>query len=144
MKTTGLTIRLAVELDAEQLQKLNLKFNGHGLTSVEEIQESIKNSNELIVIALMNEIYVGFICAQYYKSFCYPDFQGEITELYVREPYRGRGIATMLISFIEEELHNRGIRNVKVLTGNNNQKAIKTYLRSQYNKDDDLVLYKKL
>lgn len=142
MKTPSITIRLAVEFDAEQLQKLNCEFNGPELTSVDEIQESIKTSNEVIAVALMNEVYVGFICAQYFKSFCYCNFQGEITELYVREAYRGRGIAAKLISFVEKELHNRGVRDIKVLTGGDNHEAIKTYSRSQYVKDDDLVFYK--
>jgi len=144
MKTSNLTIRLVTEHDSAELQKLNYEFNGPGLISIEEINESLKFSNEIIAITLLNEVYVGFICAQFYKSFCYRDLQGEITELYVREAYRRRGVATQLISFAEEELRSRRVRKIKVLTGNNNQFAINTYIRSEYIKDDDLVLYKRL
>jgi ribosomal protein S18 acetylase RimI-like enzyme len=136
-------IRWATVDDATMLVKLNDEFNGIGMTE-KAVQESLKGTNELVALAIVEQRIVGFACAQYFRSFCYQDLYGEITELYINEVARGRGLATKLIDFLEEELRNRGVRQIKVITGCKNEVAIKTYERSQYIQDDDIILHKKL
>jgi GNAT superfamily N-acetyltransferase len=143
MKEENIHIRWANENDAEDLLKLNDAFNGVG-TSVEEVIDSLALSNELIALAVIDDQAVGFACAQYFKSFCYRVLQGEITEMYIAEVARRRGLATLLIAFIEEELKARGVTSVKILTGQSNERAIKTYEKSNYARTEEVLLQKKL
>ncbi|WP_433923263.1 N-acetyltransferase family protein [Paenibacillus taichungensis] len=143
MKEENIHIRWANENDAEDLLKLNDAFNGIG-TSVEEVIDSLVLSNELIALAVIDDQAVGFACAQYFKSFCYLALQGEITEMYIAEVARRRGLATLLIAFIEEELKARGVTSVKILTGQSNERAIKTYEKSNYARTEEVLLQKKL
>ncbi|KOY17406.1 GNAT family N-acetyltransferase [Paenibacillus xylanivorans] len=143
MKEEHIHIRWANATDAEELLKLNDAFNGVG-TSIEEVIDSLALSNELIALAVIDDQAVGFACAQYFKSFCYRGLQGEITEMYIAEAARRRGLATLLIAFIEEELRERGVTNVKILTGQRNEMAIKTYVKSNYARTEEVLLQKKL
>ncbi|HBU81628.1 MAG TPA: N-acetyltransferase [Paenibacillus sp.] len=143
MTEEKMDIRWANANDAEDLLKLNDAFNGVG-TSVDEVKDSLALSDELIALAVINDQAVGFACAQYFKSFCYRGFLGEITEMYITEVARRRGLATLLISFIEDELRARGVTNMKILTGQRNEMAIKTYEKSNYEKTEEVLLQKKL
>ena len=65
--------------------------------------------------------------------------------MYVSEHARRRGIASLLLAFIEEELRNRGVKSVKVTTGIQNEMAIKTYETNDYIKmQEHLEMNKKL
>lgn len=143
MKEENIDIRWANANDAEDLLNLNDAFNGVG-TSLEEVKDSLALSNELIALAVIDGQAVGFACAQLFKSFCYRGLQGEITEMYIAEVARRRGLATMLIAFIEEELSARGVTRVKILTGQRNEMAIKTYEKSNYTRTEEVLLQKKL
>src|SRR5690554_620 len=115
----GKYIRWANEDDSESLVTLNAEFNGAGCT-VSEIKHSLHKTNELIAMAIIEDVPVGFACAQYYKSFCYRDLQGEITKIYISEAARRKGLGLMLLLFLEQELQVRGVKDVKILTGRNN------------------------
>jgi ribosomal protein S18 acetylase RimI-like enzyme len=137
-------VRLATKNDAKELSRLNQEFNGGDRSHASEIIESLNKSTELIAVAVINDKVVGFACAQSFKSFCYQELQAEITEMYVEEASRRKGIASSLISFLEGNLQARGVKNIKVLTGRENNSAIKTYEICNYVKDDELVLHKRL
>lgn len=143
MKEKNIHIRWANTNDAADLVMLNDAFNGVGM-SIDEVKENLALTNELIALAVIDDLPVGFACAQYFKSFCYRGLQGEITELYITEDARGRGLATLLIVFLEEELRARDVTSVKVLTGKKNKIAIKTYERSRYSREEEVLLQKKL
>lgn len=64
--------------------------------------------------------------------------------MYIAEVARRRGLATLLIAFIEEELRERGVTSVKILTGQRNERAIKTYVKSNYARTEEVLLQKKL
>ncbi|GIP45388.1 hypothetical protein J45TS6_38470 [Paenibacillus sp. J45TS6] len=67
---SNIHLRWATAKDALDLVKLNNEFNGVGITE-EEVIENLSYSNELVALALMNNVPVGFACAQFYKSICY-------------------------------------------------------------------------
>lgn len=138
-----INIRPAEKDDAESLVKLNDEFNGVGIT-VTHVTESIKNSNELIAIAEYDDSIVGFACAQSYASFCYNYLQGEITEMYVMEAFRRKGIAKNLIAFLEERLKLQDVKTVKILTGISNEPAKRLYQASGYVTKSEVVMQKKL
>ncbi|OZB96581.1 GNAT family N-acetyltransferase [Paenibacillus sp. XY044] len=141
---TDIRVRLASVTDAEELSRLNQAFNGGDKQPPRQIMESLRINNELIAVAEMMGKVVGFGCAQSFYSFCYEEPQGEITELYVEEAARRRGIAGALIFCLEENLRKRGVKSVKVLTGNRNNAAIKTYEHCNYVIDDELMLTKRI
>lgn len=135
--------RWATANDAQALVTLNDEFNGVGITE-EEVIKNLPNPNELVALALIDEYPVGFACAQIYRSICYSNPYAELTELYIRHDARRKGIATMLVRFIEEELIRQGVKSVKVLTGKKNGAAIQTYEGLSYFKEDEQLLQKTL
>ncbi|MNZ51579.1 putative acetyltransferase [compost metagenome] len=143
MSTPKLLVRVAVQEDIPSLVELNDLFNGVQ-RSVEEVQTDLLNSNETIVVAVMDERVVGFACGQIYKSFCYSEYQAEITEMYVQEFARRNGLALMMIQRLEEIFTDFGVKNIKILTGFNNSKAIKTYEKASYHQEEELVFNKDL
>jgi ribosomal protein S18 acetylase RimI-like enzyme len=140
----SINVRLATIDDAEALSRLNFEFNGGDKRPVSEIVEYLKNNDELIAVATLLDEVIGFGCAQSFKSFCYTDAYGEITEMYVEESARRKGVASSLISFLEKQLHLRGVNSIKILTGRDNKAAINTYELSNYVVDDEVMLKKKL
>jgi ribosomal protein S18 acetylase RimI-like enzyme len=140
---TIIQVRRAKADDAKYLSELNHEFNGVRI-SEEQIIENLSHANEIVVIALINDAPVGFVCAQYYKSICYSEPYAEVTELYMTSKARRKGIAKRALAFIENELKLKGVKSVKVLTGKNNETAIKTYENSDYIKKEEQVLHKRL
>lgn len=138
-------VREATVTDAEELSRLNQAFNGGEKRPSAKIVEHLSiNQNEVIAVAEISGKIVGFGCAQCIYSFCYDLPHGEITELFVEESARRKGIAAALISFLEKSLRDRGVISMKVLTGRENSAAINTYEHCQYIKDDEQLLVKRL
>ncbi|WMT39603.1 GNAT family N-acetyltransferase [Paenibacillus sp. D2_2] len=138
---TNNTIRLATFDDCSSLIELNYKFNGVERSLV-EVKQSLLNTNEIIALAICNDRAVGFGCAQYYNSFCYPEPHGEITELYVVEEERGKGWGSKIINLLEESLLQISVKEIKILTGHDNITAQKTYRKANYSLTDE-VMYEK-
>ncbi|WP_314587855.1 GNAT family N-acetyltransferase [Paenibacillus terrigena] len=135
---------MATISDADALSRLNHEFNGGDKRPVSEIIKCLESNNELVAVSTIMDEVIGFGCAQCLKSFCYTEAYGEITEMYVKESARRNGVATSLISFLENQLHSQGVKTVKILTGRDNKSAIKVYELSGYVKDDEVMLKKKL
>jgi ribosomal protein S18 acetylase RimI-like enzyme len=136
-------VRLAKKEDLEVLRELNKEFNGVDPSLLKKNLWT-DDSSEIVAIADAEGYAVGFACAQSYMSFCYNNPQGEITEMYVREEFRGNGIANSLITCLEKELQFRGVIGVKILTSRENVIAIKTYKKSGYIAKNEVVLSKKI
>lgn len=82
-------IRLASPTDASVLDRLNEEFNGVRMP-LEEIKYSLEQADEIVAFAYLGDDPVGFACAQSFKSFCYRELVGEITEMYIQERARRR------------------------------------------------------
>jgi ribosomal protein S18 acetylase RimI-like enzyme len=137
-------VRFATIKDAEELSRLNQAFNGGARRIQSEIIKSMERSNELIAVAILNEKIVGFACAQSYESFCYRELQGEITEMYIEKTARRLGFATSLIKLLENNLLDRGVREIKILNNTTNSAAIKTYEKCNYVQDEVILFEKEL
>ncbi|MEO2204718.1 GNAT family N-acetyltransferase [Paenibacillus pabuli] len=143
MAIPSLLVREAVKEDVPFLIELNDQFNGVR-RSLEEVENDLLNAREVIVVAVMEEQVVGFACGQIYKSFCYAEHQAEITEMYIQESARRNGLAGMMIERLEGIFNHSGVQHIKILTGNKNAKAIKTYEKAGYDREDELVFAKEL
>lgn len=139
-------IRIATVNDAEQLDILNIEFNGEGETSIDNIRNSLKNNKqEVVIVAEEDDVLVGFVCVQLKKSFCYDDYTPEITEVYVKPAYRKRGIASEMITFAENYCsQNYPIHKYELLTGVENLVAQSVYNKLGYIDDKELHLSKRV
>ncbi|MBQ8638960.1 MAG: GNAT family N-acetyltransferase [Lachnospiraceae bacterium] len=138
-------VRLATEMDAEQLERLNIEFNGEGETTLEAIRDSLlNNQQELVFVDDENGLLTGFVCVQLKRSFCYDKYTPEITEVYVKEEYRKRGIASAMIRFAENCCReNFPLQKFELLTGKNNKGAQTVYGKLGYREDGELHLIKR-
>ena len=138
-------IRTATLNDAEQLNILNIEFNGENEASLENIKNSLMNNkSEAVIVSEEDGILVGFVCVQLKKSFCYDDFMPEITEVYVKPEYRKRGIAGQMISFAEDYCQkNYPLHKFELLTGKRNLIAQSVYQRLGYADDNEVHMSKR-
>lgn len=133
------SVRLATKKDAEELSRLSQAFNGGARRIQSEIIKSMERSNELVAVAILNEKIVGFACAQSYESFCYTELQGVITEMYIEKTARRLGFATSLIKLLEDNLLERGVKEIMILTDRTNSAAIKTFEQCNYLQDEVIL-----
>ena len=138
-------VRIATVDDAEQLNILNIEFNGEGETSITNIRNSlVNNKQEVVIVADEDAMLVGFVCVQLKKSFCYDEYMPEITEVYVKPTYRKRGVASEMISFAENYCSkNYPLHKYELLTGRKNLVAQAVYSKLGYADDNELHLSKR-
>lgn len=138
------TISLASAKDAAAIAKLNLFFN-----EVEESPEAIAarmsdpNCVETVILAKVDDETIGFALVRVVPSVLYAAPHAELTELYVMDEYRQRGIASELIAFAEQVAAQKGARSILVQTGDDNVPALTLYKKHGY-EEYDLTLKKKL
>lgn len=137
-------ISLASVKDATAIAKLNLLFN-----EVDESAEAIAarmsdpNCVETVILANVDDDVVGFALVCVTPSVLYSTPHAELTELYVMEKFRQRGIASGLIAFAEQVAAQKGARSILVQTGDDNLPALALYKKLNY-EEYDLSLKKKL
>ena len=132
-------VRLAQPSDAPALMQMNAEFNGSGMNDLAHIRRSlIENQQEIVCVAELDGEPAGFCCAQLVSSFCYAGKTGEITELYVREHARRKGLAAALMRLAERELTARGAKELKLLTGDDNFPARALYEALGYETDGEV------
>lgn len=138
-------VRLAAAGDAASLKILNEEFNGKGEATAESIESSLReNRQELVIVDEENGLLTGFLCVQLKKSFCYLEYMPEITELYVREAYRRKGIARAMLTFAETLLRAYPLSECGLLTGEENMPAQAVYRSLGYREDGELHFSKEL
>lgn len=138
-------VRLANASDLEALFALNEAFNGPGVTTRERMRQALERpSGELVFLASVRGAAVGFLCARTLPSMCYEGLQGEITELYVRPECRRMGVAAALMEAAEGALREKGVRELRLLTGADNRGAQALYQKRGFVREDELLFQKKL
>lgn len=73
---------------------------------------------------------------------CYGAPYGEITELFVPESRRRRGVARGLVAHLEAEFRRRGIRDFQLFTGAENASAQAFYRSLGYFESAELMFRK--
>ena len=135
--------RTASIRDAKEIKRLNDAFNGKDTNTLAGIEAGLmRRDAETIFVAEDEGLLKGFLCGQLLKSVCYSVFYVEITELFVEEASRRRGIGDGLMRFAENWYREKGIHDFQLFTGGDNFSAHKFYERMGYRRDDDL-LYRK-
>ena len=137
-----IVISIATAEDAPLIAKLNLLFN-----EVDESPEAIAarisdpHCVETVILAKVADEAVGFALVRVVPSVLYSTPHAELTELYVMDEYRQRGIASDLIAFVEQVAAQKGARSILVQTGDDNLPALSLYKKRGY-EEYDLTLKK--
>ena len=137
-------IRLARKEDAEQLLLLCNQFNGEGETSAAHIEQSLlQNQQEIAVVAEEGGVLVGFVCVQMKRSLCYHAISPEITEVFVCEAHRRKGLASKMIAFAETCcMEQSGVRRFELQTGEKNFAAQALYRSLGYYEENEVLMEK--
>ena len=138
-------IRLAEPGDAAQLFELNERFNGPSGSTVELMARSLgENPQELVVVADMEGTLAGFVCVQVKRSFCYEIPSAEVTEVFVDEEYRRRGLGREMLSFAERAaIESFGaLGELTVLTGGATLSAQELYNDAGFVREDEVMFLK--
>ena len=146
-----LEIRFARPEDAEDLCRLNRLFNGEGVAGPQQTREALSKallspdgSQEQTVIALADGQAVGFLCGRILRSWCYQSPSAELTELYVLDIHRRRGVGKALIAFLEDFYRREQVCECTLKTGLHNHKAQSLYQQMGYRRESELVYQKEL
>lgn len=139
-----MTISIAGAEDVPAIAKLNLLFN-EATDPAEDIAARMGDPNcvETVILAKVADKAVGFALVRVVPTVLYADPHAELTELYVLEEYRQRGIASGLIAFAEQIAVQKGAQSILVQTGDDNLSALALYKKLGY-EEYDLSLKKKL
>lgn len=138
------TISMAAQTDAPAIAKLNLLFN-EATDPAEDIAVRMSDPNcvETVILAKIDDEAIGFALVRVVPSVLYATPHAELTELYVMDEYRQRGIASDLIAFAEQVAAQKGARSILVQTGDDNLPALSLYKKRGY-EEYDLTLKKNL
>ena len=142
----NIVTRQANKEDAKKIFELNEEFNDIGISTVEHIINSLENNKQEIVcvVELNNEI-VGFSCMQIVKSICYISVHAELTELFIKEKFRRKGLATKLINYMENIcIKTFGVKKFQLLTGDDNIFSRRLYESLGYEVDEEVFYIKSI
>lgn len=141
---TQLTVRQATIQDAAALVHLNALFNDvHEAPEQLAVRLTDPRRVETALLAEWEGQVVGFAGLQLVSSLFYPEPQAELTELFVIEAYRRRGVGRALITYAEQLTVQVGAKELLILTDIDNLGAQALYHAMGY-EDDDLTLRKTL
>jgi putative acetyltransferase len=122
---------LPSDADVKQLFKL---LDEHNLSHCPPEVCNLLQPEEMIQI---ESLLLGVFCdgvlsgmggLKYFKEYA------EVTRMYVKEEYRGNGLATQLLNVLESKALERGITNLKLETSDNFDMAVRLYLKHGFKK----------
>ena len=142
---TMIDVRLAAISDAAELAKLNDLFNGEGSNTAGTIEESLKsNEDEIVCVADDGSKLVGYCCGRMEKTMCRSYKNGYISNLFVMEEYRRRGVGRRLLAYVENELGKHGANHLHISTGTENAISQTLYRSCGYADTSEFILDKDL
>jgi GNAT superfamily N-acetyltransferase len=139
-------IRSATTEDVDAFIRLNKAFNDVELT-FEKAVSNLASAADKVILAEIDEpsglVVAGFACVLIHQRVCYPTREAEITELFVDEAHRGKGIGVALMLHAEQLCRQANVDSIAVCTGFDNAIAQRLYLKLGY-VNDDIRLLKEL
>lgn len=135
--------------DIPEISKLEKKYIPGGW-SENAFSEWLENNNTVIIKAVLNDKIVGFANGSWVMD------EGELLNIAVDENFRKRGIASLLLEFLEKYFMEKNVEKIFLEVREKNFSAIKFYekhsfikngLRKNYYKnpsDNGVLMMKKL
>lgn len=119
-----------------------------GQVYAEDLIRTVADRRGIILVARMDRLAIGFVCAwvdvdedpllrENFREHAY------ISDLFVVEEWRRRGIARALLQSVEREMRDQGCQRIRICTKATNQTALDCYLANGYSAYE-IVLSKRL
>lgn len=138
-------IRIATPADAEALAELNAAFNDVRMSPQRMAEQLARCADvERALIAFDNGIAIGFACLRVIPWLCYDTPYAELTELFVVEAFRRRGVASALVAYAEHLARTAGATELRILTGRDNHAAHMFYQTLGYQDEEEMLLTRHL
>ena len=138
------TLRIAEPADASEIARLNALFNDvHQPPEFYAARMGEAQRADTPILAEIDGCVVGMVNLRLVKQVFYPEPYAELTELFVEEAYRRRGVARALIESAEELARAAGAPEMLILTDFYNHPAQMLYGALGY-VHHDIVVSKKL
>lgn len=115
---TGLRIRPAGQGDAPQFSELNRRFNNCPGRLADRDERT-----ETVIVAEIEGALVGFACVRILRSVCSDAPSAELTELFVDETARRRGVGAALVAEAERVSCKNGCSELLLRTRTDNHGA---------------------
>jgi len=136
-----LEVRIATLEDADDLFFLNALFEN--TTTIECLKKSLnENDREIVCIAFIDGVPVGFCSGLIVKSMCYSNPRADIEALFVREEYRCQGIGKALMQCLEKALIHCGIYHFHINTFADNINAQSLYKKLGFKRTGEILMDK--
>jgi ribosomal protein S18 acetylase RimI-like enzyme len=136
--------RIAALEDVAALALLNAEFNGSRLPAEHYAARlACPDRVDTPILAELDDAVVGFASLRLLTPVFYREAYAEVTELYVVEAARQRGIGRRLLAHAERLALEAGADELVVLTGRDNPAALGLY-RAMGFRVGDLALSKKV
>lgn len=137
-------IRIAQPADAAEIARLNARFNG-ALEPSENYAARLVDPHRVDtpILAEIDGHIAGLACLRLLQPVFYPTPYAELTELFVEEDYRRRGLARALVTRAEDLARQGGADELIILTDFYNDAAISLYRALGY-QHHDIALSKPL
>lgn len=131
--TNQMTVRVATQEDLAELARLNHQFNDVDTTAA-QIAARLADPRcvEIPIMAEVDHQIVGFAGLRVVPLVFYAGAHAELTELFVEESYRRRGVGRALIEFAERLAASQGADEVIIHTGEENEIAQEFYAAMGY------------
>ena len=128
-----ITIRVATQDDLGALARLNEHFNDVKTTAAQiAARMADPQCAEIPIVAEVEKQIVGFAGLRVVPLLFYAGAHAELTELFVAEAYRRRGVGQALIRFAECLAESKGAEELVLHTGEENQTAQEFYTAMGY------------
>ena len=142
-EATNEDIPLLTTLMQSFYQQVHYPFNAQSIR--DNLEEFFDNHEmgKIWLILLENET-IGYATLTYGFSFEYNGLNGTLDEMYIDDPYRGKGIGSETIDFIVEESKQLSLKALHLEVEKHNEPAINLYNKSGFVKRKRVMMTKLL
>lgn len=133
-RKVSIKFRPARKEDVKTLEKLFEEFSDWQLQRTDAIHAAIEDPNGELVVAEVDDQVVAFIHQVFFNDPLHGGLNSDITNLFVKEGHRKKGIASQLLSKALESAKRRNAKEVHITTRENNTRAIRLYEKHGFNK----------
>jgi ribosomal protein S18 acetylase RimI-like enzyme len=118
-------------------QETGLSYRPNGRDTRENMQRQMQDWPDLFLGAFEGEMLIGTVIGSDDGR------RGYINRLAVRPSHQGKGMASMLLSAVEEALESRGREIYCSLVEDRNEESIQFFLSQGYAQHDDIIYFSK-